>query len=84
MIILIAAVLLVIFVLNKNQNAVFPLPIAWAYLGIYQFLKSPEGFNGEYILLQTTALIGTAVLIGTAAIQLYKNHFSLLPATRGV
>ncbi len=80
-IILIISVLLVVFVLVKNQNAAFPLPIAWAYLGIYQFLKSPDGFKGEYILLQTTALIGMAVLIGAAAIQLYKNHFSLLPVT---
>lgn len=76
---LIIAVFLVIFVLLKNRNAAFPLPVAWAYLGIYQFLKLPEGFKGEFVLLQTTALIGMAVLIGAAAIQLYRNHFSLLP-----
>lgn len=80
-IILIIAVLLVIFVLLKNRNAVFPLPVAWAYLGIYQFLRAPEGFNGEFGLLQTTALIGMVVLIGVSAIQLYRNHFSLLPTS---
>ena len=77
-IILIVAVLLVLFVLFKNRNAAFPLPIAWAYLGIYQFLKAPEGFNGEFVLLQTFALIGMVILIGAAAIQLYRNHYSLL------
>lgn len=76
---LIVAVLLVIYVLSKNHNAVFPLPIAWAYFGIHQFLIAPEGFKGVYGLLQTTALVGMAILIGAAAIQLYKNHFWILP-----
>ena len=40
-IILIVSVLLVYLVLHSNRNAVFPLPVAWAYLGIYQFLKAP-------------------------------------------
>ena len=78
-IILIIAVLLIILVLFKNHNAAFPLPVAWAYLGIYQYLKAPEGFKGEFALLQTIALAGMAVLIGVAAIRLYLNHFSLLP-----
>ncbi|NLV50320.1 MAG: tryptophan-rich sensory protein [Clostridiales bacterium] len=78
-IMLIIAVLLVIYVLLKNRNAAFPLPIAWAYLGIYQFLHSPEGFNNQYRLLQAIALIGMAVLIGAAAIQFYRNRYSVLP-----
>lgn len=80
-IILIIAVFLVIFVLSKNCNAAFPLPVAWAYFGIYQFLKAPEGFKGEFGLLQTVALAGMAVLIVVAAIQLYRNRFSLLPVS---
>lgn len=80
-IILIIAVFLVIFVLFKNRNAAFPLPVAWAYFGIYQFLKAPEGFKGEFGLLQTVALAGIPVLIGVAAIQLYRNRFSLLPVS---
>ena len=78
-IILIVAVILVLLVLSKIRNAAFPIPVAWAYLGIYQFLNSPAGFKGEFGLLQTTALAGMVVLIGIAAIQLYRNHFSLLP-----
>lgn len=80
-IILIISVPLVILVLSKIRNAIFPLPVAWAYFGIYQFLNAPEGFKGEYGLLQTVALAGMAVLIGVAAIQLYRNHFSLLPTS---
>lgn len=81
MIILVIAVLLITIVISRIHNAAFPLPVAWAYLGIYQFLAAPEGFKGEFGLLQTTALAGMAVLIGIAAIQLYRNHFSLLPKT---
>ena len=80
-IILLIAVFLVIFVLTKNRNAAFALPVAWAYFGIYQFLKAPEGFKGEFGLLQTVALAGMAVLIVVAAIQLYRNRFSLLPVS---
>lgn len=78
-IILIIAIILIFIVLRSNRNAVFPLPVAWAYFGIYQFLKAPEGFKGEYGILQIISLVGMAVLIGMAAIQLYQNHFSLLP-----
>jgi len=78
-IILIIALLLIIMVLLKIRNAVFPLPVAWAYWGIYQYLRSPEGYHGEFGLLQTTALVGIAILIGMAIIQFYRNHFSLLP-----
>lgn len=77
--ILIIAVLFVIAVLTKIRNAAFPLPVAWAYFGIYQYLNAPEGFKGEFLLLQTIALGGMAVLIGVAAIELHKNRFSLLP-----
>ena len=77
--ILIIAVFLVIAVLLKNQNAAFPLPVAWAYFGIYQNLNAPEGYSGAYALLQNTALAGVAVLVGVAAAQLYRNRFSLLP-----
>jgi len=80
-IILVIAVFLVIFILSKNRNAAFPLPVAWAYFGIYQFLKSPEGFKGEFGLLQTVALVGLSVLIVVAAIQFYRNRYSLLPVS---
>jgi len=78
-IILIISVILAFIVIQRNRNASFPLPIAWAYFGIYQFLKAPEGFKGEFGLLQITSLAGMVILIGIAAIQLYQNHFTLIP-----
>ncbi len=73
------AVGLVFMVLRSTRNAVLPLPVAWAYLGIYQFLKAAEGFQGDFPLLEMVALAGMVVLIGMAAIELYLNHFGLLP-----
>ena len=80
-IILIIATLLVIGVLMKNRNAAFPLPIAWAYLGIFQFLRSPVGFNGEYGVLQVVSIVGMVILVGAAALQFYRNRYSLLPSS---
>lgn len=78
-IVLVIAVVLVFLVLQKLRNAAFPLPVAWAYLGIYQFLKAPEGFKGAFGLLQITSLVGMVVMIGMAAILLYQNQFALIP-----
>lgn len=78
-VVLIVAVFLVIAVLLINRNAVFPLPVAWAYLGIYFNLNSQVGTKGQYGLLQIVALGGMVVLIAAAGIQLYRNVFSLLP-----
>jgi hypothetical protein len=80
-IILIVAVLLVVGILVKIRNAAFPLPVAWAYFGIYLFQKSPEGFKGEYPQIETAALIGMVLLIAIALFQFYKNGFALLPGS---
>ncbi len=78
-IMLIVAGTLVILVQLINKNAVFGLPVAWAFFGIYQFLSSPLGFNNEFRLLQVIALVGMTVLIGASAIQFYRNGFGIIP-----
>ncbi len=79
MILLVAAGLVVLVMLSL-RNAAFPLPVAWAYLGIYLF-RSPEGFGGQYGAMQIVTLAGMAVLIGAAAIQFYRNHYVILPVS---
>lgn len=76
---LIVAVILIFIVMKTNSNVAFPLPIAWAYWGIYKVLVAPEGFNGEYGGLQITIIAGIVVLILMAAMQLYQNGFGILP-----
>jgi len=78
--ILIVSIGLLGLVLWKIRNATFPLPAAWAYFGIYQFLNSPQGFNGEFKILPVIALAGSIVLVLIAAWQFYRNRFAILPA----
>ncbi len=78
-IILIVSILLVVVVLSKVRNVAFVLPVIWAYFGIYESLNSPEGFNGQFVLLQNVVLAEMVVLIVLAAIQFYINHFSIIP-----
>ncbi|WP_027107854.1 TspO/MBR family protein [Lacticigenium naphthae] len=80
-IILLVAVGLTFIVLWSTKNALFPIPIAWAYFGIYTYLLAPEGFQGQYNFLQNIALIGIVLLIGISAIQFYKNQYNLMPDT---
>ena len=75
---LIVSVVLVFLVTLNLRNAVFPIPIAWAFFGIYRFLIAPEGFNGKYELLQSVVIGGMIVLILIAGLQLYRNKFSLI------
>jgi len=81
---LIIAVILAFLVLIKNQNPIFPLPLAWGFLGIYQNLKAADGFMGQYGALETTAIIGMIVFILMALYQLYRNHFVLLPTNSDI
>ncbi|NCC77229.1 MAG: tryptophan-rich sensory protein [Clostridia bacterium] len=81
-IILAVSAVLVILIFLRLENVIYPLPVAWAYFGIYQFLNAPEGFKGQYNLVEVTALIGMVVLIGAAAIQLYRNRFRILPVAQ--
>ena len=78
-IILIIAIILVLIVMRSVRNVIFPLPIAWAYFGIYKFLRSPVGFKGQFSTLQSVSLVGIAVLIIISVFQFYRNHFALIP-----
>ncbi|NLO37727.1 MAG: tryptophan-rich sensory protein [Clostridiaceae bacterium] len=82
-IILIVAIVLLAGVLWKIKNAVFPLPVAWAYLGINQFLKNQDLLEGDFATLRTVALAGMVVLIIFAAFQFYRNGFAVLPSASG-
>lgn len=75
---LVISVILVHLVNLKLKNAIFPLPIAWAFYGIYGFLKSPDGFSGKYPILQVVALIGIVFLIGSALLTYYKNEYFII------
>lgn len=64
---------------DKDKERNLPLPIAWAYFGIYKNLTSPGGFNNQYALLPKIAIIGGILLIAIAVFQLYRNKFCSMP-----
>ena len=77
-IIILIAIALTFLVLAKTKNAIFPIPIAWAYYGIYINLLSSEGFNGMYVFLPYFTIVGMVVLIGLSVIQFYKNKYNVM------
>lgn len=69
-IILFVALGIVFFIMRSTTNAVFPLPVAWAYFAIYK---------GEDMMM---GLVGMAVLIVMSIYQFYKNKYSLQQSLR--
>lgn len=78
-IILIISVVLVILVNHRYKNAIFPLPIAWAYYGIHTFLQSVDGFAGQYPLLEYAAIGGLVALVIISMYRFYKNNYRIIP-----
>lgn len=78
--ILIIAVILVFLVNLKNKNAIFPLPIAWAFYGINNFLKSPDGFSGMYPIIEKVTIGGIIALLIISIYRLYKNKYKIIPS----
>jgi len=77
-IILTVAIGSALFVVLRVKNAVFPLPISWAYFGIYNSLSAGQ----IYGTLQMVALVGMVVLAGLAAIQFIRNRYRVMPDQR--
>lgn len=76
---LIIAVLIALLIIKKNKNAVFTLPIAWAYLGIYNSLRSMRNVQDGYMLLEITTIVAMCFLIGFAIYRFYKNDYRIIP-----
>ncbi len=76
-IILLISVGLTLIVLLNIKNAIFPIPIAWAYFGIYNNLTST--IQGNYDMIQNVALIGIVFLIVLTVFQFYRNQLNIMP-----
>lgn len=75
LIIMFVAFLLAIFVQFQIKNATFPLPIAWAFFGINQELKT----TGSYPTLEIVTLIILGLLIILAIYSFIRNKNSIYP-----
>ncbi len=76
-IILLVAVGLTLMVVLTTKNAIFPIPIAWGYYGVYQSLiATPDVL---YQLLPIIAIVGMVLLVVIAGFQFYRNQYRLMP-----
>lgn len=75
---LIIAVILIFLITLKIKNAVFPLPIAWAFYGIYTQVQSSNILINQHMILKYIALGGSVVLIIISIYQFYKNDYSFI------
>lgn len=72
---LVIALGLTLFVVMNIKNAVFPVPIAWAYFGIYNSLAAGQSYD----MLKWTALVGVVLLAGLALVQFFRNGYRVMP-----
>lgn len=79
-IIMVVAVLLATAVLLNLQNAAFPLPIAWAFVGIYAELQS-VGANG---LLGVISLVSMVFLVILAVFMFIRNDKAIYPVQKTI
>lgn len=74
-IMMVGAVLLVVLVGLNLQNAAFPLPIAWAFFGIFSELQS----IGAGSLLSSIAIASMIFLLVVAVFMFIRNDKSIYP-----
>ena len=77
-IILLIALIIVILISMKLKNAVYPLPVAWAFFGI---LKESERLAGDINYgpyIKPVTIIGIVVILIVAIMQFKANNYSIL------
>lgn len=62
----------------RDRDVAYALVLAWAYLGIWIRQTSPDGFQGGYPIVATTAVVGIAAFLVAAAVTAVR-HFTARP-----
>ena len=78
-VILAVAVLLKLAVNARLKNAVFSLPIAWAYAGIFYIHYSTADYAGQYRIVLWVSLIGGILLLAIAVGRFLANGRAVIP-----
>lgn len=74
-VIMFVSLLLAFLVLSRVKNAAFPLPIAWAFFGIFMELKVTEGNE----LLGIVAIVCMVLLVLLSVTSFRRNQNNILP-----
>ncbi|WKA55529.1 TspO/MBR family protein [Planococcus shixiaomingii] len=76
-IILMVAIAFVLFYLSRYKNAAFPIPIAWAFFGIYSSYASGRFDPAMSTAIQGVLLAGIAIFLIAVVWRFIKNGNSL-------
>ncbi|WP_367619077.1 tryptophan-rich sensory protein [Planococcus shixiaomingii] len=76
-IILMVAIAFVLFYLSRYKNAAFPIPIAWAFFGIYSSYASGRFDPDMSTAIQGVLLAGIAIFLIAVVWRFIKNGNSL-------
>lgn len=75
LIMLSVSVVLAGIVLLRLKNAAFPLPIAWAYFGIWQALRA----SANEPVLEIITIAGAVILVALAGLNFIRNQKAIYP-----
>lgn len=75
--VLVAALFLAYVLTTTSTNMIIPLPIAWAYFGIYQ----NKGL-GHTTAINISLIVGILILLGMSYYQFLYNHHFIVNSTR--
>lgn len=76
-IILFIAIAFVVFYLTLYKNALFPLPIAWAFWGIYGSYSSGRLMPDMVSTIQTVLILGIILLVFLSGLTFIRNKNSI-------
>jgi hypothetical protein len=79
LVILIVALLLTGLIQLRLRNAALTLPLAWAYLGIWQQHQAQGLYAGQYPAIMTASLVIGILYVLIAVFVFVQNRFCLLP-----
>ncbi|RLJ86661.1 TspO/MBR related protein [Planococcus citreus] len=84
LIVLGVAVVFVLFYLSRFKNAAFPIPIAWAFFGIYSAYMSGTLDPEMAAVIQGALLAGIVIFLIAVVWTFFKNGKSLFPKHKTV
>lgn len=73
------AIAFVLAYLSKYKNAAFPLPLAWAFFGIYATYRSGEVNPELSTAIQGVLIAGIVIFLIAAVWRFIKNGKGLFP-----
>lgn len=83
MIVLGIAIAFVLFYLSRFKNAAFPIPIVWAFFGIYSAYASGELDPTMSTAIQGFLLAGMGIFVLAVVWSFVKNGLALFPKAAG-